>query len=129
MKLILILLFAFSLKVHAADGVFLEGVSSSIDTPSVYRQLKQAFIARRWQVIDPIEHGVIGRINHRGVKAKVRIYKSGADLLFTCEGTKNTREHNSSTGFKSKINQDYCPHRWIDNLRKDIRWLLKSSQG
>jgi len=128
MRYIFILFILYSSTVFS-DSVFIEKVTTSFDKPKVYQVIEQTFIDRGWRVAKHDGEGVMATINHRGVDATVTIYFSGQSLLYACKGTREVTRRKLSAGggvkSASKAIIDYCPKKWVANLKSDLAWLLQ----
>ena len=93
-------------------------------------KLKSAFIRRGWRVAEQSNKGVIGKIDHRGVKASVTIYPSNNNLLYSCKGTREIKKRQAAGGsggvIKKKTTVEFCPKKWVENLKKDVYWMQKN---
>ena len=72
----------------------------------------------------------MGRIHHRGVDTTLVLSLKGNSVVYVCDGTRmiERRVAAGGSGGSKKVKEviDFCPHRWIDNLRSDVEWLLQA---
>jgi hypothetical protein len=131
MRYIFLLLFIYASDVFAKNDVFLEGVIPNLDRDKVYSEVEKTFIGRKWRIVKNDSDGVTARIQHRGVDATVRIFLEGNILFYTCNGTRkiNVRVPAGGSGGTKKREKttEFCPSKWIDNLRQDTAWILQDS--
>ncbi len=128
MRYALACIFALSSFVYA-DKSFVKNVSLDNEPSKIYAEIERTFINRGWRIAEHGGEGVMGKINHRGVIATVTIYLANDKLLYTCKGTREVTTRRAAGGSggikKGKKVIDYCPKKWINNLRQDVAWFLK----
>ena len=109
---------------------FLGPISEKLENTQVLAFVEEAFVSRGWRIIESADKFVSANIDHRGVKAAVTIKLDEGQLSYSCEGTRyieKLKTNGGGTGFKKikKTINDYCPERWINNLRSDITRSIK----
>lgn len=125
------LLAIFTTNTRAEDGLFLADITQHLTPAEINQQVQRSFRGRQWQSARITEKGVTGKIQHRGVDATLTIFQVENDLYYHCEGTRTKEYRRPNGGVRSfsktvTITSEFCPHKWLDNLRLDLQSLLQS---
>ncbi|GAB1265110.1 hypothetical protein [Aurantivibrio infirmus] len=117
----------------AENQIFYLSNSELIEDQAKLDMAAYAFANRTWEIAEKNEHYFLAKIDHRGVKADVKVYLSEGNLLFQCTGTRTTkikRTGGGGTGSSKRTqSKPFCPERWIDRLQRDvIRFLNNKNQ-
>ncbi len=96
-------------------GVFLPSSTESYSLNAV----KRAFLSRKWNVVHADDSSVTGALQHRGVDAKLTIYRQENGLSYRCECSRERKVRKIGGRWSTVTDYDYLPDNWIENLKRD----------
>ncbi len=129
MRYLLVVLLVCMSEVYAEESVFFDGLREDMNMSVVFSEVERALERREWRILERSDNGVGARIRHRGVDANVLIYAEGGRLLYRCSGTREVMKRRPAGGSggtkKRKVTIDFCPEKWIKNVKSDLERVLR----
>lgn len=122
MRYVLILLAVLAMPAIAGD-VLIERVPKASTPPVLVAVIEQAFIKRKWKVVEVTADSVTATITREAkqvIRGRMRISIDGDALVYT--GTAKYRTASPSGGVLAY--EKPLSDSWVENLRRDIALTL-----
>ncbi len=91
-------------------------IPTGVTPQAVGEATSEAFVARKWTIVEASPQRTVGTLKHKGYEAKVVLETDGDQIRILCDA----RDVNPQTGKGTRV----VPMGWLKNLQKELEIRL-----